>query len=79
MSYSNTDNINALLNDAGVADDASEKIRKAAEKDPTVAKAVAKLTRKDLDAISAILNDRQALQRIMSSPKARELLKKYNG
>lgn len=73
------DRLNRLLNGSGEEGDASEKIRKAAENDPTVAKAIGKLTENDLAEISAILNDKQALRRIMSTPKAQALLKKFKG
>lgn len=73
------DRLNRLLNGSGEEGDASEKIRKAAENDPTVAKAIGKLTENDLAEISAILNDKQELRRIMSTPKAQALLKKFKG
>ncbi len=73
------DNINRLLRGATNQGDASEKIRKAAENDPAVARAIGNLTEKDLAEISAILNDKQALRRIMSTPKAQALLRKFKG
>lgn len=73
----NIDRINRLLRDSGDEGDASDKIRKAAEQDPSVARALGKLTERDIAKISAILGNKQALMRIMSTPKAQELLKKF--
>lgn len=76
MPYS-MDRINRLLKASDNESGASDKIREAAEHDPAIARAIGNLSEKDMARISAILNDKQAIQRIMSSQKARELLRKF--
>ncbi len=71
--------LDILLRETGAGNDASEKIRKAAQENPAVAQALGRLTESDIAGISAILNDKQALKQIMSTPKAQALLKKLKG
>ena len=68
-----------LLRETGAAGDASEKIKTAARNNPALAQALSKLTDSDIAEISALLNDREALSRLMSVPKAQALLKKLKG
>lgn len=75
----NSANLDRLLRETGAQGDASEKIREAAQNNPDVAKALGRLTESDIAGISAILNDKQALAHIMSSPKAQALLKRFKG
>ena len=63
----NSANLDRLLRETGAQGDASEKIREAAQNNP------------DIAGISAILNYKQALAHIMSSPKAQALLKRFKG
>ena len=81
MSGNNSDHdrINRLLRSTGAEEGAAEKLRQAAGNDPAVAKALERLTDSDIAGIAAILSDKQALARIMSSPKAMNLLKKLKG
>lgn len=68
-----------LLRETGADGDASEKIKKAAQNNPAVAQALGRLTDSDIAGISAILSDREALSRLMSSSKAQALLRKLKG
>lgn len=72
----NNDRWNQLLKETGADSDTSEKIRQAARENPAVAKALNHLTESDMAGITAILNDKQALRRLMSTPKAQALMKK---
>ena len=72
-----SDSLDRLLRETGTGSDASQKIRKAAQENPAVAQALGKLTDSDIAEIRALLNDRQALRRLMSTPKAQALLKKF--
>ncbi len=74
-----SDKLNRLLEETCAGNEASEKIRRAARENPAVAQALSRLTESDIAGISAILNDKQALKHIMSTPKAQALLKKFKG
>ncbi len=75
----NESKLEKLLRETGAESDASEKIRKAAQRNPAVAQALGRLTDRDIAGISAILSDREALSRLMSEPKAQALLRKLKG
>ena len=75
----NNTKLEKLLRATGADGDASEKIKKAAQSNPAVAQALGRLTDSDIAGISAILNDREALSRLMSSSRAQALLKKLKG
>lgn len=76
--HSDNDKIDKLVNLSGAENSAAEKLRQAARKDPSIAQAVGRLTDSDIARITALLSDKQALARLMSSPKAKDLLKKFN-
>jgi hypothetical protein len=73
----NNEMLKKLLGSTDSGGDASEKIRMAAESNPAVAQALGRLTESDIARISAILSDKKAIERIMSTPKAQALLKKF--
>ena len=73
---SNSDRIDALLQNTGAGEDTAEKLRQEARRNPAVARVLGQLTDSDIAGIAAILSDKQALARIMSAPKARAILKK---
>ena len=77
--HSNDDNIEKLLRQIGEENGAAEKLRQAALRNPSAAKAIAGLSDSDIEKIAALLSDKQALTRLMSSPKAKELLGKLKG
>ena len=72
-------NIEKLIKGAGSDAGASEQLRRAAGSNPAVARAIGRLTERDIAGITALLGDKEALARIMSAPKAQELIRKLKG
>lgn len=68
-----------LMSRTGIDSASAEKLSDAAGSDPRIAKALGSLTQEDMDKISAVLSDREATARIMSSPKAQALLRMFGG
>lgn len=74
--HAGDDKIDRLMKLSGGENGAAEKLKQAARNDPAIARAVGTLTEGDIERITALLSDRQALARLLSSPKAKDLLKK---
>lgn len=71
------DHIGKLLSRAGLDGETSARLQNAAGTNPAVEKALSHLTESDIARISALLGDQEALTRLLSTPKARAILKKW--
>ncbi len=73
------DKIDKLIKSIGANNDAAGQLQRAAQGNDTIARALGSLTDSDIAKITAVLGDKEATARIMSTPKAQELLKKLKG
>ncbi len=67
--------IDRLIKSVGADDSATAQLRKAAQGNDAVARALENLTDKDIAKITSLLGDKEATARIMSTPKAQALLR----
>lgn len=65
--------IDELLRRIGASDGTGDQLKKAAASNPAVASAVERLTDSDIQKISALLSNPQALQKLLSTPQAQML------
>lgn len=67
------DRMDELLRRVGASDVTGNQLKKAAASNPAVASAVERLTDSDIQKISALLSNPQALQKLLSTPQAQML------
>ena len=70
--------IDELLRRVGAPDGTGDQLKKAAAQNPAVASALSRLTSDDIETVSALLHDRQSLQKLLSSPQAESVRRLLN-
>lgn len=75
----NDEKIDELMSKIGAETGTGEKLKRAADLNPTVAAALNHLSDNDIAKINAILNDKEATRKILATAQAQALLKKLKG
>lgn len=75
----NDEKIDELIDKIGAETGTGEKLKRAADLNPTVAAALNSLTDNDIAKINEILNDKEATKKILATAQAQALLKKLKG